>query len=334
MTEPLASAASMPSPRHEQQAAIRATARRTLEAESAALAALAEALPEDFVPAVEAILDRPGRVIVSGVGKSGHVGRKISATLASTGTPSGFLHAAEASHGDMGMIVPGDLCLLISNSGETAELTSILYYVKRFEIPLIAISSRPDSTLMRAADYRLTLPARPEACPIGMAPTTSTTMTLALGDALAMALLDRRGFRAEDFRVYHPGGKLGAQLRTVAEIMHGGDALPVLEEGASMDEVLLTMTSKGFGIAALTRGGRLLGVITDGDLRRNMKTLMQSDPVRIASPHPVTVPPGCLAPEALALMNARKVSALLVLDAESRPVGVLHVHDFLRAGVL
>ena len=231
------------------------------------------------------------------------------------------------------MIVPGDVALLISKSGETAELAPILYYVTRFDIPLIAISAAPGSTLMRAADHRLGLPDLAEACPIGMAPTTSTTMTLALGDALAMALLQARGFAAEDFRTFHPGGKLGAQLRRVEELMHSGAALPLVEEGAGMEEVLLAMTSGGFGIAALVRQGRLTGVITDGDLRRNMAGLMDRRPAEIASPHPVTVPPGTLAPEALALMNARKVSAVLVVE-EGRPVGVLHLHDILRAGVM
>ncbi|KIQ71390.1 KpsF/GutQ family sugar-phosphate isomerase [Wenxinia marina] len=312
---------------------IRAVARDVLGQEAAALTVLADDLPAAFGPAVEAILAAPGRVIVAGLGKSGHVGRKIAATLASTGTPADFLHAAEAAHGDMGMIVPGDVALLISRSGETAELAPILYYVTRFDIPLIAISQVPDSTLMRAADHRLVLPDLPEACPIGMAPTTSTTMTLALGDALAMALLDARGFRAEDFRTYHPGGKLGAQLRTAGELMHGGDATPVVGPGANMDDVLLTMTARGFGLAALTDvDGRLTGVVTDGDLRRNMAGLMERRPADIASRDPVTVAPSCLAPEALALMNARKVGAVVVVE-DGRPVGVLHLHDLLRAGV-
>ncbi|MEC3862662.1 KpsF/GutQ family sugar-phosphate isomerase [Mesobacterium sp. TK19101] len=311
-----------------------AAAQRTLQTEATALQYLAENLPADFVPAIERILGVTGRVIVSGIGKSGHIGRKIAATLASTGTPSYFVHCAEASHGDLGMITPDDICLLLSNSGETSELRDIIYHTKRFSIPMIGISCNPDSTLMKAADYRLTLPKLPEACPIGMAPTTSTTMTLALGDALAVALMEERGFKAEDFGVYHPGGKLGAQMKTVAEMMHTGDALPVLDHTATMRDVLLTMTSKGFGIAVLTRDGVMSGVITDGDLRRNMEQLMDHTPAEIANPTPVTVAPDCLAPAALALANERKVSALLVVDDKQAPVGVLHIHDFLRAGVM
>ncbi|MFD2741766.1 SIS domain-containing protein, partial [Sulfitobacter aestuarii] len=213
--------------------------RRVLQTEAAALAFMAENLPKDFAPAVRRILTCRGRVIVSGIGKSGHIGRKIAATLASTGTPAFFVHCAEASHGDLGMVGSEDICILISNSGETTELRDMLYHSQRFSIPLIGISSNDDSTLMRAADFRLTLPKRPEACSIGMAPTTSTTLTLALGDALAVALMEQRGFLAEDFSIYHPGGKLGAQLRRVGELMHGGDAIPVIPSDAPMSEVLL-----------------------------------------------------------------------------------------------
>jgi arabinose-5-phosphate isomerase len=313
---------------------VTAAARRTLQTEADALAHLAGHLPPDFESAVARILDIKGRVIVSGIGKSGHIGRKIAATLASTGTPASFVHCAEASHGDLGMITAQDLCLLISNSGETAELRDIVYHTKRFSIPMIGISSREDSTLMKAATYRLTLPDWPEACPIGMAPTTSTTLALGLGDALAVALMEKRGFRSEDFGVFHPGGKLGAQMKTVSEMMHSGESLPVLPQDAPMHEVLLTMTSKGFGIAALTENGVLAGVISDGDLRRNIDTLMDCTPIDIANRTPVTVGPDCLAPEALALANARKIGALLVVDGDNRPIGVLHIHDFLRAGVL
>ncbi|WP_261391726.1 SIS domain-containing protein [Roseovarius atlanticus] len=295
---------------------------------------LAAHLPADFPAAVDRILQSPGRLIVSGIGKSGHIGNKIAATLASTGTPSHFVHAAEASHGDMGMITRADICLLISNSGETVELRDMVYHTQRFSIPMMAISSAPESTLMQAADFRLTLPHQPEACPIGKAPTTSTTMTLALGDALAVALMEQRGFLAEDFSVFHPGGKLGAQMRKVAELMRGGNALPVLDRSADMSEVLLTMTSKGFGIAILVQDGRVAGVITDGDLRRNMDGLMARSPAKIANPSPVTVRPDLLAAEALALLNTHKIGALLVIDAEDRPIGVLHLHDLLRAGVM
>ncbi|MBU2963124.1 KpsF/GutQ family sugar-phosphate isomerase [Citreicella sp. C3M06] len=313
---------------------ILAAARRTLTLEAEALAYMADNLPEDFAPAVSAMLASKGRVIVSGVGKSGHVGRKIAATLASTGTPGYFVHATEASHGDLGMVSRDDICLLISNSGETTELQDIVQHTRRFSIPMIAISSHPGSTLMKAADYRLTLPPRPEACPIGKAPTTSTTMTLALGDALAMALMELRGFRAEDFGIFHPGGKLGAQMKTVADLMHTGDALPLLDAGASMHDVLLMITSRGFGIAGLTENGVLTGVVTDGDLRRNIEHLMERQPLDIATRDPVTITPERFASEALAIVDARKIQVLLVVDQNRVPVGILHVHDLLRAGVV
>ncbi|UOA29045.1 KpsF/GutQ family sugar-phosphate isomerase [Pseudosulfitobacter sp. DSM 107133] len=312
---------------------IQRTASRVLKTEADALSYLAQNLPDDFVPAVRAILQCKGRVIISGIGKSGHIGRKIAATLASTGTPSYFVHCAEASHGDLGMVGRDDACVLISNSGETAELRDMVYHTQRFSIPMIGISSNPDSTLMQAADYRLTLPKLPEACSIGMAPTTSTTLTLAIGDALAVALMEQRNFAPEDFGIYHPGGKLGAQMRTVAELMHGGDEIPVLQEDAPMQDVLMAMTSKGFGIGVLVKDGALTGVITDGDLRRNMVGLMDRTAAEIANPDPLTVAPECLAPEALAILNERKINVLLVADAQRRPLGVLHIHDLLRAGV-
>lgn len=321
-------------PSSDMQKCGHAAAKRTLRLAADALAYMTDHLPADFAPVVEHIMASKGRVIVSGIGKSGHIGRKIAATLASTGTQSYFVHASEASHGDLGMIARDDICLLISNSGETAELRDMVYHTRRFSIPMIAISSNPDSTLMKAADYRLTLPRQPEACPIGKAPTTSTTMTLALGDALAMALMEMRGFRAEDFSVFHPGGKLGAQMKKVADLMHTGDAIPMLEKSTSMHDVLLAMTARGFGIAALTENGILVGVVTDGDLRRNIDRLLDRDPLEIATRDPVTVSPDCFASEALALVNARKVQALLVVDDDRRPAGVLHLHDLLRAGVI
>ena len=312
----------------------RAIARRVIGVESEALARLAGELPESFDGAVEAILAAKGRVIVSGIGKSGHVGRKIAATLASTGTPALFVHPSEASHGDLGMIAHGDVCLLLSNSGETAELRDILGYVRRFAIPLVAISSRADSTLMRAADHPLLLPDAPEACAIGMAPTTSTTMAMALGDALAVALMEARGFRAEDFRMFHPGGKLGAQLARVDQLMHGASAVPAVAPETPMSETLIAMTSGGFGIAAVLDGdGRVSGVITDGDLRRSMDGLMSRTAGEVATPNPVTVAPDMLAAEALAIMNARKITVLLVADEARHALGVLHIHDLLRAGV-
>jgi arabinose-5-phosphate isomerase len=309
------------------------TARRVLRIEAAALEQMASDLPADFSTVVDAILQTTGRVIVSGVGKSGHIGNKIAATLASTGTPASFVHATEASHGDLGMVTAADFCLLISNSGETAELRDIVAHTRRFSIPMAAISSKPDSTLMRAADYKLGLPPAPEACHIGMAPTTSTTLTLALGDALAVALMERRNFRPDDFRVFHPGGKLGAQMATVAQLMHSGDALPVIDANMPMQDALITMTAKGFGIAAVCRDGRLTGVISDGDLRRHMHHLMDKQAGDIASQNPVTVSADQFAAEALNIMNTRKISVLMVVDAVRVPIGILHIHDLLRAGV-
>lgn len=311
-----------------------ASARQVLLAEAQALDILTRHIPPDLEYAVEAILTAKGRVIVSGIGKSGHIGRKISATLASTGTPSHFVHAAEASHGDMGTITQDDVCLLLSNSGETAELRDILAYTRRFSIPMIAISSRPHSTIMRSADYRLALPAMPEACPNGMAPTTSTTMMIALGDALAIALMEARGFAPEDFRDFHPGGQLGAQMARVDELMHRRNELPLVRPETPMSEVLLTMSSKGFGIAIVVDGnGRLAGVITDGDLRRNMTSLMDRSAREVATTAPTVIQPDLLAVKALALMNQRKISALPVVDIAGCPVGILHIHDLLRAGV-
>ncbi|MCC1495054.1 SIS domain-containing protein [Cognatishimia sp. F0-27] len=316
------------------QANLSAVATRVLRLEAAALETLAGAVPADFDAAAAALLAAGGRVVVSGIGKSGHIARKIAATFASTGTPAYFVHPAEASHGDLGMISEGDLCLLLSNSGETAELGDILAYCARFSIPVIGMSSRADSTLMRAATYRLTLPPAPEACPNGMAPTTSTTMALALGDALAVALMEARGFRAEDFRGFHPGGKLGARMRRVDELMHGADSLPLVSEATEMSEALVVMSAKGFGIVAVTAAdGRLAGIVTDGDLRRHMDGLLTRTAGAIATPDPVTVAPDTLAAAALAEMNDRAISVLIVVDAARRPVGVLHIHDCLRAGV-
>ena len=309
------------------------TARRVLGIEARALDQLADELPADFDAALAAILACRGRVIVSGVGKSGHIGNKIAATLASTGTPASFVHATEASHGDLGMVTEQDFCLLISNSGETAELRDIVAHTRRFSIPMAAISSNPDSTLMQAADYKLTLPKAPEACSIGMAPTTSTTLTLALGDALAVALMERRNFRPDDFRVFHPGGKLGAQMATVGQLMHTGDEVPIVAHDLPMQDVLITMTSKGFGTAAVCQDGRLMGVVSDGDLRRHMHHLMQKTAGEIATINPITVTKKQFAAEALNIMNTRKISVLVVVDDTHHPVGVIHIHDLLRAGV-
>lgn len=312
---------------------IAATAARVLRAEGAAVLAMADALPDGFAAAVRLVLATSGRVVVSGMGKSGHVARKIAATLASTGTPALFVHPAEASHGDLGMVTPGDCCILLSNSGETAELRDLIAHCARFAIPLVALSRVAGSTLMRAAQVPLLLPDAPEACGFGMAPTTSTTLQLALGDALALAVMEARRFRPDQFRSYHPGGKLGAQLSEVHQIMHRGEAVPVVPRGLGMAEVILVMTAKGFGIAGLVdEAGLLVGVISDGDLRRNMDGLMARTAAQVANRAPVTVAPEMLAAEALRVMNQRKIGALFVVE-QGRPVGVLHVHDLLRAGV-
>lgn len=315
------------------QSAVMRTGCQVLKTEADALSTMAANLPPDFEAVVRLLSGLEGRVIISGIGKSGHIARKISATLASTGTPSYFVHGSEASHGDLGMITRHDVCLLISNSGETQEMRDILLHTRRFSIPLVGISSNPDSSLMQAADYRLTLPKLPEACPMGLAPTTSTTLTLALGDALAVAVMELRGFSSDDFQTFHPGGKLGAQLSRVADLMHGSDALPLVDTDTAMSDALITMTSKGFGIAAVIDHGKLIGVISDGDLRRNMGQLMEMSAGQMASRNPVTVTPDVFAAQALAILNERKIGALMVVDGQDHPVGILHIHDILRAGV-
>lgn len=310
-----------------------AAGRRVIETEAAALAAMAAAMPDGFGRAVDLLLACRGRVIAAGIGKSGHIARKIAATLSSTGTPAHFVHPAEASHGDLGAITEADVCLLLSNSGETAELSDLIAHAKRFGLGLIALTSRPGSTLAQAADVALVLPAAPEACPHGLAPTTSTTLALALGDALAVALMQARGFAADHFRAFHPGGRLGARLARVDQLMRGGEGLPLVAPDTGMEETLLAMTAAGYGIAGVVEGGRLAGVITDGDLRRNMAGLMGKRAGQVATPHPLTCAPGILAQEAVALMNARKITQLFVVDAGGAPVGILHLHDCLRAGV-
>jgi len=312
----------------------RTVARRVLRQEGEALLALAEEIPPDFAAVIDLVLATPGRVVVSGMGKSGHVGRKLAATLASTGTPSFFVHPAEASHGDLGMLTPQDVCILISNSGETSELSDLLAHCGRFSIPMIGISKSPGSTLMRAVQFRLTLPDLPEACGIGMAPTTSTTMALALGDALAVALMEQRKFRPEHFRDFHPGGRLGARLSLVSQLMHDGEAVPLVPEAMPMSEVILLISARGFGVAGvLDAAGRLAGVITDGDMRRNLDGLLERTAGEVATRAPVTITPTALAGEALALMNQKKISALFAVAGDGVPVGILHIHDCLRAGV-
>ena len=316
-------------------------ARRAIAIERKGLLALEEALslPGEgslagaLSHAVEAMLTAPGRVIVTGIGKSGHIARKIAATLASTGQPAAFVHPAEASHGDLGMVQNGDVVLALSWSGESVELAAILTYAVRFKIPLIALTSQRDSTLGRQADICLCLPVAQEACPNGLAPTTSTTMQLALGDALAMALLEAKGFTARDFRDLHPGGKLGAKLAFVRDIMHKGDSVPRIRVGARMAEAIVEMTSKGFGcVGVFEASGALAGLITDGDLRRHLRRNLGLDtPVEaVMTKHPRVIGPDALVAEALEVIS-HKISNLLVVE-EGAVVGIIHFHDLLRLG--
>jgi arabinose-5-phosphate isomerase len=315
-----------------------ASALRTLDAEASGVTALAAALQNGlhapFIAAVELIRAAKGRVIISGLGKSGHIGRKIAATLASTGTPSFFVHAAEASHGDLGMITADDVIIALSWSGETAELKNLINYSRRFRIGLIALTAEMDSTLGKAADVCLTLPKAREACPHNLAPTTSSLMQLALGDALAVALLESRGFTPVDFGVLHPGGKLGAMLKFVRDLMHTGDAMPLRPLGTPMSDALVVMSSKGFGcVGVLDAHGHLVGIVTDGDLRRHMRPdLMTAQVDTVMTANPKTVAPGLLASEALEILNASKITALFVTE-NKMPVGIIHLHDTLRAGV-
>jgi len=315
-----------------------ASALRTLDTERDGVAALAAAMCDGlgapFVAAVETIRNAHGRVIVTGMGKSGHVGRKIAATLASTGTPAFFVHAADASHGDLGMITPDDVMLALSWSGETEELKDLINYSRRFRIALIAVTVSVDSTLGKAADVVLALPETREACPHNLAPTTSSLMQLALGDALAIALLESKGFSAMDFGVFHPRGRLGAALKFVHDIMHSGQAVPLIKRGALMSEAIVEMTGKGFGCVAVTdSSGKLAGIITDGDLRRHMRAdLLQLTVDAVMTTSPVIVQPDQLASEALQLLNSLKKQALIVVESD-RPVGIVNFHDLLRAGV-
>lgn len=288
-----------------------------------------------FDRAVDLILRGPGRLIVCGVGKSGHIGNKIAATMASTGTPAFFVHPTEASHGDLGMITSGDTLLLLSWSGETAELAGVIAYAKRFAIPLIAITSREDSTLGRNADLPLCLPQVVEACPNGLAPTTSTLLQLLIGDALAVALLERRGFTPQDFKVFHPGGKLGAQLTPIEEIAHAGDEMPILPLGTPMSEAIVTMSAKGFGVIGIVdAAGRMVGVITDGDLRRHMSPELLTQPVEaVMTERPRVVEKTRVAASVLQFLQTSRITVVFVVDGEGRPTGIVHIHDLLRAGV-
>ncbi len=312
-----------------------ATGRRVIATEIEGLARLEATLDGGFAEAVARILAANGRVIVSGMGKSGHVARKIAATLASTGTPALFVHPAEASHGDLGMIARGDVVVLLSNSGETPELADLIAYTRRFGIALIGVAGRAESTLIRAADVRIVLPDAPEACSVGLAPTTSTTMTLALGDALAVALMEARAFTPAAFRDLHPGGRLGARLATVGQLMHSGEETPLIGIEAGMPEALLVMSAKGFGVVGVVDGGALVGVVTDGDLRRNMDGLLARKVADVMTARPRTVSTEALASEALGIMNGAKITTLFATapEAPGKPAGILHVHDCLRAGV-
>jgi arabinose-5-phosphate isomerase len=310
--------------------------RRVLEAEIAGLQALADSLDDAFVAAIEMLARVKGRVIVTGMGKSGHIARKIAATLASTGTPAMFVHPGEASHGDLGMIAEGDAVLALSNSGDTAELGDILAYTRRFRIPLVAMTRRAVSSLADAADIALVVPQSAEACPMGLAPTTSTTMMLALGDAIAVALLERKGFSTEDFQALHPGGQLGRQLLRVTDVMHAGEAVPLVAAGSAMSDAILVMTAKSFGCAGVVDGhGKLVGIVTDGDLRRHMGSALLAERVDdVMTPTPKTIRPQALAAEAVGQMNAQAITSLFVVDETWRPLGILHIHDCLRAGVV
>lgn len=312
---------------------------RSVRTEAEALLTLARALDGDlkvgFGVAVSAIRDLKGRVIVSGIGKSGHIGRKIASTFASTGTPSAFIHPSEASHGDLGMITQQDAVIALSWSGETTELADIISFTKRFAVKLIAITAKPESTLGLAADILLTLPTVKEACPHNLAPTSSSVIQLALGDALAVALLESRGFSASDFKVFHPGGKLAARLKTVAQLMHVGDEVPLVRTGIPMSEALLAVMGKRFGCAGVVdEAGALVGIITDGDLRRHMgEDLLRARVEDVMTPAPITASPGSFASATLEVMNRSRITAIFVVE-DGRPAGILHIHDILRAGVV
>ncbi|MFL1876659.1 SIS domain-containing protein [Hansschlegelia beijingensis] len=346
MVQPLLSSSPIPAPgvagsavdAAAVQAAAVASATRTIDIEAAGLERLGRALREElggpFAAAVEKIASARGRTIVSGMGKSGHIGRKIAATLASTGTPAFFVHPAEASHGDLGMITPDDVVLALSWSGETAELRDIVQYSSRFRVPVVAITSNAHSALARAADVALVLPRVGEACPNGLAPTTSTTMQLALGDALAVALLESREFTPGDFKRFHPGGKLGAVLTFVRDVMHSGDAVPLVAEGTPMSEALIVMTTKSFGcVGVVDPAGALVGIVTDGDLRRHMGPDLTAKRVETVMTHaPRVIAPDDLAASALSELQSRAITALFVVD-DGRPAGLVHIHDLLKLGL-
>jgi arabinose-5-phosphate isomerase len=316
-----------------------ASARRAIGIETRGMEALLKALDgplgDDLTKAVNLILSASGRVIVSGMGKSGHIGRKIAATLASTGTPASFVHPAEASHGDLGMITRQNVLMMLSNSGESAELKDLINYCARFSVPMIALTANAKSTMGRAADVTLSLPKVEEACPNGLAPTTSTLLQLAMGDAIAMALLEAKGFSAADFRNFHPGGKLGARIKHARDIMHSGNDMPLIPGTSGMAQAVDIMTSKKFGCVGITDGdGKLSGIITDGDLRRHFQSdLSRKSAADIMTRNPTTVSEHVLAAEVIELINDRHITAVFVVDDDGKPAGILHIHDLLHAGV-
>lgn len=312
------------------------TARRVIRLEAEALNMLADGLDSTFRDGIDLLMNASGRVIVTGIGKSGHIARKIAATLASTGTPAQFVHPAEASHGDLGMITQHDVVLAISNSGEAPELANMVAFSRRFNIPLLGITKNPESSLGTQCDVVLTLPDLGEACGTGVVPTTSTTMTLAMGDALAVALMENRAFTAEHFRNFHPGGKLGAQLARVSDLMHSGIQMPLVSLETPMTEALIEISQKSLGVVGVTAlDGTLAGIITDGDLRRHMDGLLSLMAKDVMTASPATVQPEALAVEAVALMNDRKITCVFAVksDVQAAPCGILHIHDCLRVGL-
>lgn len=311
------------------------SAKGVLQTEADALTKIIEILDDSFNQVIGLLLKAKGRVIVTGMGKSGHIARKIAATFASTGQPAVFVHPAEASHGDMGMITSQDVVIALSNSGETAELADLIEYTRRYQIPLIALTRRKASTLVTHAEYAFVLPDSPEACPMKLAPTTSAVMMLAFGDALAVALLEARRFTPADFKVFHPGGNLGSKLQRVGSRMHTGEQLPLVRADNVMGETIILISEKGFGCAGVTdENGRLIGMVTDGDLRRHMSHQLLQQPVgEVMTVKPTTVQADLLMTEALALMNHKKITALFVVE-NGIPIGIIHVHDFLRAGIV
>ena len=312
---------------------------QVIQIEADALNLLAASLEQSFVRACEAMLSTQGRIVITGMGKSGHIGRKWAATLAATGTPAIYVHPAEAAHGDLGMLVRGDLLVVISNSGNTSELRAFLSYAERIGVMIIGVASRADSFVMQRADIKLCLPAAREACPANIAPTTSTTLQLALGDALAMTVMDMRGFTRDSLKALHPGGSIGLRLTPAADIMHRQDRLPLTSEESSMRDVIVMMTSMGFGIAGVVdRAGRLIGVITDGDLRRHFNDLPSATAAEVMTTDPKTLAADMVAEDALHFLNENKITCAFVIDRNAAvnrgvPIGIVHIHDFLRIGL-